>query len=78
MHQFLNIIDIIEHNQTNQIFQNIYISSYGRFGLINNIYIFINLLHIKIYIFSVSRILTWLCGYALGFLDITMQCITVE
>jgi hypothetical protein len=32
--------------------------NYGRFGFINNIYIFINLLHIKIYIFSVSRILT--------------------
>jgi hypothetical protein len=24
LHQFLNIIDIIEHNQTNQIIQNIY------------------------------------------------------
>jgi hypothetical protein len=24
MHQFLNVIDIIEHNQTNQIIQNIY------------------------------------------------------
>jgi hypothetical protein len=24
MHQFLHIIDIIEHNQTNQIIQNIY------------------------------------------------------
>jgi hypothetical protein len=33
--------------------------NYGRFGFINNIYIFINLLHIKIYIFSVSRILTF-------------------
>jgi hypothetical protein len=24
LHQFLNILDIIEHNQTNQIIQNIY------------------------------------------------------
>jgi len=39
MNQFLNIIDIIEYNQTIQIIQNIYISSYGWFGIIKQ-YIF--------------------------------------
>jgi hypothetical protein len=49
MHQILNIIDIIEHNQTIQIIKNIYFIIWlVRF----------HKQYIYIYIFSMSRILT--------------------
>jgi len=56
MHQFLNIINIIQYNQTIQIIQT-YNSLYGRFGFIKQ-YTFLQIHNIQKYIFSVSRILT--------------------